>query len=124
MSAGARGYAERMGRMDERELFARRFDAVDPDSLWSAVKRTLATMDLKDADDKARVARFSTGTSTWSWGQHMLAEVTEGPSGGSTLTVRGRPKASFWTSNWGESRHASGVEEQLVADVESALTRA
>jgi hypothetical protein len=110
-----------MRRMDERELFAQRFDDIDPDALWAALKRALATMDRLRPDDTTRIARFSTGTSATSWGQHHLAEVTETAPSGSTLTVRGRPKASFLTTNWGEKRHAHGVERQLIADVEVLL---
>lgn len=115
------GSARLMGAMEEKELFTKRFDAVDPEALWAALKRSLATMDLKDADDRAMVARFATGLSTWSWGQNNIAYVTAPDTGGSLLTVRGRPKASLLTSGFGERRHASGLEKQLLADVEALL---
>jgi len=78
-------------------------------------------MDLKEVGDAERSARFSTGVTTFSWGQHNLALVEE-DGGRSRLVVRGRPKASFLTTNWGEQRHARRVEEQLVAAVNSELS--
>lgn len=110
-----------MGTMSEREIFSRRFEGAEPDRLWAALKRALATRDLKDTDDAARVARFSTGVSVWSWGQHMLASVSASDSGGSVLTVRGRPKASLLTTGWGERRDGRKAEKQLLSDVEAAL---
>jgi hypothetical protein len=58
------------------DLFAQRFDDIDPDALVSALMRSLATMDRLSPDDATRIARFSAGTSATSWGQHHLAEVT------------------------------------------------
>lgn len=107
--------------MDEREVFTRRYDGVEPAGLWRAVKRALATMDLRRSDDEERMAQFSTGTSQTSWGQNMLATVTARGAEGSTLTVRGRPKQSFMTTKWGEGIHARSVEKQIVAAVESEL---
>ena len=105
--------------MAERELFTRVYDAA-PDELWAALKRALRTMDLKEVDDAERAARFSTGVSTFSWGQHNLALV-EGEGDRSRLVVRGRPKGSFLTSEWGERRHASHVERVLVEAVDAEL---
>jgi hypothetical protein len=110
-----------MRLMEERELFTHRFNGVDPDAVWSALKRVLATMDLTGADDTARVARFSTGASATSWGQHIVAQVVERAPSGTILTVRGRPKASLLTTPWGEKRHARGVERQITADIEANL---
>ena len=108
--------------LEERELFTRRFDA-DPDRLWAALKGTLATWDLRDADDAAKAARFDTGVSWTSWGGHMLATVT--PDGdGARVTVRGRPKASLLTSKWGEDQHAGDVERGLVSGIERHLAGA
>ena len=109
-----------MGVMDEREWFREEFAGTDPDRLWTALRRVLSTMDLKQADDGTRVALFSTGTTSTSWGQHLRAEVTGG-AGGAVLTVRGRPRASFLSSGWGEDLHMRSVRGQLVGDVRSAL---
>ena len=109
-----------MNRMAERELFSRSYE-VDADTLWAALKRALRTMDLKEVGDAERSARFSTSVTTFSWGQHNLALVEE-DGGRSRLVVRGRPKASFLTTNWGEQRHARRVEEQLVDAVNSELS--
>ena len=106
--------------MAERELFSRSYD-VSPDVLWAALKRALRTMDLKEVDDGERLARFSTGVTTFSWGQHNVALVKE-EGGRSRLVVRGRPKAELLTSNWGERPHARRVEEQLVEAVEAEVS--
>ena len=109
-----------MNRMAERELFSRSYD-VDAETLWAALKRALRTMDLKEVDDAERSARFSTGVTTFSWGQHNLALVEE-EGGRSRLVVRGRPKQSLATTNWGERRHARRVEKQLGGAVDSELS--
>jgi hypothetical protein len=83
----------------EREVFTRRYEKVEPDALWAALKRALATMDLKDTDEASRTARFSTSDWVWSWGQHMLATVAADASGTPTLYVRGRPKAWLLTTS-------------------------
>lgn len=44
------------------ELFTLRYPQ-DTGAVWPALKRALATMDLRDADEEARTARFSTGVS-------------------------------------------------------------
>ena len=108
--------------MDERELFARTYEGVAPEDLWTAVKRALATMDLKQADDGRREARFSTGISRMSWGQNMLASVTAGAAGESTLTVRGRPKVSLFSTKGGEEAHARAVGNQIAKGVDAALS--
>ena len=108
-----------MNVMEEREFFRREFEGVDADALWSAVKRALATQDLKDADDSERTARFATGMGVWSWGQNLLVRVEEGVA--PTVVVRGRPKSSFLSSNFGETREAKKLEEQFVPDIEVAL---
>ncbi|HEY3188234.1 MAG TPA: hypothetical protein VGJ70_12220 [Solirubrobacteraceae bacterium] len=106
--------------MSERELFRRSYD-IDAETLWAALRRALRTMDLKEVDEAERSARFSTGVlSWWSWGQHNLALVEE-EGGRSRLVVRGRPKASLFTTDWGERRHARQVEKQLVDAVDSEL---
>ena len=108
--------------LDERELFTRRFDA-DPDRVWAALRRALATWDLREADDASKTARFDTGWSWTSWGGHMLAVVT--PEGeGARLTVSGRPKASLLTTRWGEVLHAREVEKGLVGAVERHISSA
>ena len=105
--------------MDERELFTEGF-ANSPDEVWTALKRALQTMDIRDTDDTARRAAFTTGVSLTSWGEHMLAEVV--PDGdGATLKVRGRPKGSFLTTKWGEDAHASGVQKDLRSSIEREL---
>src|SRR5881398_1058990 len=95
-----------MNRMAERELFSRSYE-VDADTLWAALKRALRTMDLKEVGDAERSARFSTSVTTFSWGQHNLALVEE-DGGRSRLVVRGRPKASFLTTNWASSDTLAG----------------
>ena len=109
-----------MNRMAERELFSRSYD-VDAETLWAALKRALRTMDLKEVDDAERSARFSTGVTTFSWGQHNVARV-EGEDGRSRLVVHGRPKASILTSNLGERMHARWVRKHLTGDIESELS--
>jgi len=111
-----------MGVMDERELFSRRYE-IDAAALWTALRRALATMDLREADDATRTARFGSGVTWTSWGQHLLATVTEDPTGGATLTVRGRPKGSFLSSEWGERLHAQEIEGQITRAFD-ALARA
>ena len=106
--------------MDERELFARTYADTSPEELWAAVKRALATMDLRATDDDERMARFGSGVSLTSWGQHLVATVSDS-DGGSVLSVRGRPKGSLLTTQWGEDIHARKVEEQVATSVESAL---
>ena len=113
-----------MSTMDERELFSNRYEQVDPDRLFGPVKRALATMALRDADDTRRTARFESGVSLTSWGENLLAEVTPDAVGGSKLTVHGRPEGSFLTTRWGEDVHARGVEKQLRKAVEDALAAA
>ena len=77
---------------DEQELFVLDYPARRPDQVWSALQRALATMDLKDADADRMTARFSTGVTLTSWGNHMLATVAANGAG-ARVTVRGRPKA-------------------------------
>lgn len=110
--------------IDERELFSRHYQDVEPEALWSAVKGALATMDMSHADEAARSARFSSGVSLTSWGEHMLALISGAGPAGSVLSVRVRAKGSFLTTKWGEDLHARGVEEQLVRAIDAALTRA
>lgn len=108
-----------MSATDERELFTEDFDQ-SPDQVWEALKHALATRDLKDADDTAHSARFSTGVSLTSWGEHMVAEVV--PDGtGAQLRVRGRAKNGFLTTSWGEDAHASKVQRDLRSEIERAL---
>lgn len=70
---------------DEEELFTIDYPARDADEVWPALRRALATMDLEDPDDAERTARFSTGVSLTSWGEHMIARVTEAPTGGARI---------------------------------------
>lgn len=112
------------GRMDEREFFARRYEGIDPDALWAAVKRALATMDLKEADDDQKTAHFSTGVSLTSWGQSMLAMISGNSAEGSTLVVRGRPKGSLLTTKAGEDLHAHAVERRILGAVDTELSNA
>jgi len=109
-----------MNRMAERELFTIDY-AVPPDELWRALKRSLRTMDLKEVAEDDRSARFSTGVTTFSWGEHVVALV-EGQDGRSRLVVRGRPKSSIFTTDWGENHHARRVQEHLGESIESALS--
>ena len=109
-----------MTLLDERELFTRTYAGTSADQLWAAVKRALATMDLRATDDEERMARFASGVSLTSWGQHLMATVSDS-DGGSVLSVRGRPKASLLTTRWGEDIHVHKVEEQIVRSVEAAL---
>lgn len=102
---------------DEMELFQLRYGK-GPDEVWAALKSTMATFDLREADDASRMARFSTGISTTSWGEHMVATVA-GEGDGAVIHVRGRPKGSFLTTRIGERIHASGVRK----DIERALRR-
>lgn len=53
----------------------------------------------------------------------MLATVAERPAGGARVTVRGRAKGSFLTSEWGERIHANGVEKDLRTSVDDALVQ-
>lgn len=108
---------------DEEELFTIDYPARDADEVWPALQRALATMDLQDPDDAERTARFSTGVSLTSWGEHMIARVTEVPAGGARITVRGRAKGSFLTTKWGEDVHAREVEKDLTASVDDALVQ-
>lgn len=109
-----------MSVMDEHEVFSRRYDGVEPAQLWPAVKRALATMDLREVDDEQRSARFKTGVSLTSWGQNMLASVRD-DEGAATLVVRGRPKGSLLTTRIGEDLHEQGVEKQVVDAIDAAL---
>lgn len=105
--------------MDERELFTESFDASE-EATWQALKRALQTMDLSEVDESARRARFSTGVSLTSWGEHMIAQVT-GDERRSTITVHGRPKGSLLTTEWGEDLHAKGVQKDIRRAVENVL---
>lgn len=107
----------------EEELFTLDYPAREADEVWQALKRALATMDLEDPDDVDRTARFSSGVSLTSWGEHMIARVTPSAAGGARITVRGRPKGSFLTTNWGEDVHAREVERDLRASVDDALVQ-
>ncbi len=107
---------------DEQELFTIDYPARDPDAVWNATKRALATMDMQDADDSRRTARFSTGVSLTSWGENMLASV-DGAGDGARVTVRGRAKGSFLTTKWGEDLHATGVEKDLRSSIDDALVQ-
>src|SRR6266576_2397131 len=109
-----------MKHMAERELFSVDYD-VPPDRLWDALKRSLRTMDAKEVLDDERSARFATGVTTFSWGQHNVARV-EHEDGRSRLDDHGRPKASILTSNLGERMHARRVRTRLTGDIESELS--
>lgn len=93
------------------------------EEVWQAVKRAVATMDRRSFDETTHMVRFGTGVSLTSWGQHMLATVAERPAGGARVTVRGRAKGSFLTSEWGERIHANGVEKDLRTSVDDALVQ-
>lgn len=108
---------------DEQELFVIEYPARQPDEVWSALQRALATMDLKEADDGQMVARFSTGVTLTSWGEHMLAAVAGTDGGGARITVRGRPKGSFLTTGIGEDLHAREVEKDLRRSIDDALVQ-
>ncbi|MPY92175.1 MAG: hypothetical protein GEV08_03645 [Acidimicrobiia bacterium] len=103
----------------EMELFTLSYPQ-GPDVVWPALKRALATMDLREADDSNRTARFSTGMSWTSWGEYTLGRV-EPEASGSRVVVRGRPKGSFLTTNVGEKIHASGVRRDLKQALDTAL---
>lgn len=104
---------------DEHELFTEAYDT-DPETVWEAVTHALATMDLREADDASRTARFTTGMSLTSWGEHMVVSVS--PAGQRTqLTVRGRPKGSFLTTKWGEKQHVRSVQRHLLGAVARRL---
>ena len=110
--------------MDEREWFSKSYAATDPEALWPAVKRALATMDLKNPDDAQKTAQFSSGVTATSWGENMLASVVPGESGGARLVVSGRPKVStavLGTFKWGEDIHARKIEKELLEAVDAAL---
>ena len=108
---------------DEQELFVIDYPARQPDEVWSALQRALATMDLKDADDGRMTARFSTGISLTRWGEHMLARVTGTGGNGTRVTVRGRPRGSFLTTSWGEDLHAAEVKKDLRRSSDDALVQ-
>ena len=107
---------------DEQELFTIDYPARDAEAVWSALKRALATMDLAEANDADRTARFSTGVSLTSWGENMLARVDPAGSG-ARVTVRGRAKGSFLTTKWGEELHAREVEKDLRTSIDDALVQ-
>ena len=107
---------------DEQELFTIDYPGRDPDAVWKALKRALATMDLSEANDGDRTARFSTGVSLTSWGENMLARVDPADSG-ARVTVRGRAKGSFLTTKWGEELHAREVEKDLRTSIDDALVQ-
>jgi hypothetical protein len=109
-------------RMDEREFFTRHLDA-DPDRVWAALRRTLATWDLRDADDVTKTARFDAGMSWTSWGSHLLATVTP-DAGGARITVRGRPKSSLLTTKLGEDVAVREIEKTLMRGLERHLAGA
>ena len=108
---------------EEQELFVIDYPARQPQEVWPALKRALATMDLQDPDDEAMTARFGTGVSLTSWGEHMLAKVSGTDGGGSRITVRGRPKGSFLTTQLGEDLHAREVERDLRQSIDDALVQ-
>lgn len=108
--------------MDEQELFVIDYPARSADQVWAALRRALTTMGLQEAHEAARTAQFTTGVSLTSWGEHMLAQVQDGP-GGTRVTVRGRPKGSFLTTSWGEDVHAQGVERDLRSSIDDALAQ-
>lgn len=107
----------------EQELFTIDYPARDVEEVWHALRRALSTMDLQDPDDAAHTARFSTGVSLTSWGEHMIARVAQGSTGGARVTVRGRAKGSLLTTEWGEEIHAAGVEKDLRTAVDDALVQ-
>lgn len=109
--------------MDEQELFVIDYPARTADEVWPALHRALSTMDLQDADEAQRTARFSTGVSLTSWGEHMLVQVHPSGDRGTRVTVRGRPKGSLFTTSWGEDLHAQGVEKDLRAAIDDALAQ-
>jgi hypothetical protein len=104
---------------EETELFVLSYPQ-EPETVWQAFKRALATMDLREVDDANRTARFGSGMSWTSWGEHTLGQV-EPAAGGSRLRVRGRPKHGFLTTRIGEKIHARGVRRDLEQALGSAL---
>lgn len=108
---------------EEHELFVIDYPARQPAEVWTALKRALATMDLQDPDDHAMTARFSTGVSSTSWGEHMLAVVGRAQDTGARVTIRGRAKGSFLTTKLGEDLHARGVEKDLRTAIDDALVQ-
>lgn len=108
---------------DEQELFTIDYPARDADAVWSALRRALATMDLREADDSTRTAQFSTGISLTSWGENMVATVGASPEGTTRIVVRGRAKGSFLTTKWGEDMRAHEVEKDLRTSVDDALVQ-
>lgn len=77
-------------------------------------------MDLRDSNESTHTARFSTGISSTSWGEHMMGQV-RGDGGGTSIVVRGRPKGSFLTTRIGEKIHASGIRRDLQRALDDAL---
>lgn len=91
-----------------------------PQVVWPALKRAVATMDLREAEDATFTVRFSSGVSSTSWGEHLIGWV-EPEATGSVVVVRGRPKGTFLTTTLGEKVHALGVRRDLRAALDSAL---
>ena len=108
--------------LEEQELFVIDYPARSAGDVWRALTRALATMDLQDSDDAAMTARFTSGVSMTSWGEHLLAGVAS-RGDGARVTVRGRPKGSFLTTGWGEDVHARGIEKELRQAVDDALVQ-
>ena len=107
----------------ESELFSIDYPDHEPEEVWQAVRSALITMDLRDPDDASRTARFSSGVSSTSWGEHMIAVVTPGSAGGAHVTVWGRPKHSFLTTKVGEDVHARQVKKDLRESIGDALSQ-
>ncbi len=105
------------------EVFTRRYD-VSATQLWSAVKEALAVVenvDVRETDDGALRARFSTSMGLFSWGQNLTAEVSGSERGGALLRVHGEPRSTFLASRWGEDAQARPLERDLLSALEHRL---
>lgn len=105
------------------EVFTRRYD-VPADKLWPAVKQALAAVEnvtVRETDESALRARFSTSMGLFSWGQNLTAEVSGSERGGALLRVHGKPRSTFLASRWGEDAQARPLERDLLSALEQRL---
>lgn len=108
-----------MGRY--QQVFELEFDA-PADAVWGALKSALESLDgakREGGDEAARSSEFSTGVTLTSWGEHMTAQVLEGPP--ARVQVTGKPKGTFLTTKTGEDVHARTIEKRLREEIEQQL---
>ena len=109
--------------MSDNELFSRQFSVPAP-QVFDALQRALGTMPnitLQRVADTGSAVEFQTTLSLTSWGENMQATVEEVGDDAAVLRVSGRPRVGIMSTPWGEELHATQIEQQLFAGIDTAL---